>query len=363
MQTRTIEYKILCEVHILHDYFLMDNHNNSFFAKDVAQQQLLLGRKVQKGSYDISRWLELLLDKSNREALNNYKLRLMPTALGFAVAMEVKSELQSDGTIRYRPVIVPKEDFTLSIGLNPLNRLFANVSNISLEARDQKIYQFSNVNRSAENTLSATIPAYRPNQMYQMGDLALLNGKIQQALEPIQGNTTQWVVVPGNGFVNEADRTLDSTSNWFQSWKLGFPAPIVKPFGIIQLKFFTENLNNSLITPDGYLATYRPPGVYRAVSKKFELRFLSRFSYWRYGKKEGFSEEEINFINNQLSGFFAWQGNRFVSIKPRYFTQILTEDENPRKFPNAQPESLRKEGGRWYSDISFNEVNTFPKSS
>lgn len=363
MQTRTLEYKILCEVHILHDYFLIDYNNNSFFAKDVTQRQVLLGRKLQTGAYDMSRWFEFLMDKTNLEYLSNYKLRVMPTALGFAIAMEVKSEPQSDGSVRYRPAITPTNDLTLSIGINPINRLFANVSSIELNSSDQKIYQFTNRGEPFDNVLSVPVPAYSSNRIYQMGDLALLNGKIQQSLDRLQGNVEKWIPVSGTGFVNHADRTLDTNTNWFKTWKLGFPTPIPQPFGMIQLQLLTDNPNNSLLTSDGFLVTRRPPGVYRAVPKKFELRFLSRFSYWRYGKKEGFTEEEINTVNNQLLGFFEWQGNRFVSIKPRYFTQTLTKDESPRKLPNAQPEFLRVEAGRWYSDINFNEVNAFPKNS
>jgi hypothetical protein len=363
MQTRTLEYKILCEVHLLHDYFLIDHNNTSFFAKEVAQRQVLLERKLQTGAYDMSRWFEFLMDQSNLEILSNYKLRFMPTALGFAIAMEVKSEPQSDGSVLYRPAITPPKDLTLSIGLNPINRLFANVSSVALGSTDQKIYQFTNQRETAENVLSVPVPAYTSNRIYQMGDLALLNGKIQQALDRLQGDVVKWAPVSGIGFVNDADRILDTNTNWFKTWKLGFSRPIPQPFGMIQLQLLTDNPNNSLLTSDGFLTTRRPPGLYRAVPKKFELRFLSRFSYWRYGKKEGFTEEEINTVNQQLSGFFEWQGNRFVSIKPRYFTQTLTKDESPRKLPNAQPEFLRAEAGRWYSDISFNEVNAFPKSS
>ncbi|WP_353480342.1 hypothetical protein [Haliscomenobacter sp.] len=361
MQTRTIEYKIVCEIHILHDYYLIDSAGASFFAKNKEQQQSLLNRKLQAGKYDVSKLFELQIDKETIETIKNLKLRLIPTSLGFNLAMEVKSEPQSDGSVRYRPAIPPAKNATLTIGLKAINRLFGNITSVALNQKDNKIYAFSNVGNRSDNVLSVPVSAFDSTQSYQMGDLALIGGKIQQALENIKGDRTKWTPVIGSGFVNNADRSIDTTSDFYQDWRLGFSTPIAHPFGLIQLQIQTDNPALTLITPDGYLVTSRTPGLFRAVSKKFELRFLSRCTYWRYGKADGFTKAEIDSINNNPSASFEWNGEKFVTRKPRCFAQTLTIDESYKAFPNAQPESLRAEGGRLYSDIHFSAINAFPK--
>lgn len=363
MDTRTTEYKVLCEVHFLHDYYLIDSSYKSFFAQNKEQQQLLLNRKLQAGKYDMSRNFELLLNKEAMELIKNHKMRLMPSPLGFSIAMEVKSEPQADGSIRYRPAISFTENAELYLGMNIVNPLFSNITSVELHQTDKYIYSFSNTGNHSENTLSKPIPNLDTNQFYRIGDLAQFGGTIQQALEDNQGDFTKWIPVSGSGFVNGADRVLDTTTTFFQDWKLGFSIPKPKPFGVIHLKFQTDNPDFSLITSDGYLVTRRPPGTNRANPKRFELRFLSRWAYWRYTKKEGFLQSEIDAINNRAAAFLEWQGNKAVTRNPRYFAQALTffGALGDIHLPNGQPESLRQEGGRLFSDIAFNAINAFPK--
>ncbi|NUQ23509.1 MAG: hypothetical protein HUU34_06130 [Saprospiraceae bacterium] len=362
METRVIEYKTVCEVHILHDYYLIDNEYQSYFALSNLQQQAWLSRKLQLGQYDISRNIGLLINRDAAKQLADFRLKILPNPLGFKLAMEVNSQQQPDGSVRYRPVIQIPDGTALTIGLQTINPLFANFTNIALRPSDNQIYFFTNDGAHHERSLSRPIPAFAPGQSYNMGDLSTLGAQVRQATEDNSGDLSKWEPVAGNGFVNEADRTLDTQTIEYTDWQLGFSTPIAKPLGHIKLLFHCDNSDFTLISPDGFLQTMLPVGSRRAVHPRFELRFLSRSAFWRYAKKGGFDAAEISSINTHFSSWLEQSGEVFVTLKPRYFAQVLTVfDPGQNPLPNAEPNYLRREGARLYSDVYFNAVQPVPR--
>ena len=119
----TIEYKILFEVRILHDYYLADRSGNSFFSLDVNAQNALLEEKLKKEKYDIHTDLELVFSQNDQVFFRNHKMKLVKTKLGFFVGIEVVSEKSSGGKLIYRPRISIREDAKLNIGLGLKKRL------------------------------------------------------------------------------------------------------------------------------------------------------------------------------------------------------------------------------------------------
>src|SRR5690554_414759 len=114
----TIEYKILFEIRLLHDYYLADRSGSSFFSLELNAQDALLEEKLKKEKYDIHADFELLLSKRDQVFFRNHKMKLVKTKLGFFVGIEVDSMKSVGGKLIYRPVIPPKEDANLIVGLS-----------------------------------------------------------------------------------------------------------------------------------------------------------------------------------------------------------------------------------------------------
>jgi hypothetical protein len=192
MQTKVIEYKIVCDLNILHDYYLIDSKYQSFFTRSDGEKHSLLQAKLRRRQYDISRDLDLLINKEALKMIKDYRLRLIPNPLGFMLAMEVKTEHQADGSTRYLPVINLPDDTVLNLGLRIANPLFGNFTNIALQQADDNIYSFTNQGPHHENTLSRPIPVFNSGQFYRMGDLARFGGIVRQAVEDNNADPTNW---------------------------------------------------------------------------------------------------------------------------------------------------------------------------
>lgn len=355
-----IEYKIACEINIIHDYYLIGKDHNSFFSLTPADQAIVLGRKLQAGQYDVSQDLRLLVGTKDAQILSNYKMRILRSPLGFKLAIEVNSVKGPGDTVRYRPVIPLPSDLCLWIGLAPVNSLFGNITNVRLHEPDQLVYLFSNEGVRIAGTLSNPVPALE-GRNYQMGEHARIDGTNQEAIEDNAGDRSKFERIAGQGFVNEADRTLDKTSAEYKNWKQTLAGFTGRPLGVIDLKFYTAQGDQAIVDSEGFLVTRRNAGERRPVTKKFELRFLSKRTYWRYAKKEGFSSAEVDRINLKASSFLAFQDKKFVSRKPRFVSRSLTNfDDGIVTFPNPTPNSLKREGKKMFSDVYFNKVNPIP---
>lgn len=395
-----VEYKILFELRILHDYYLINRKGDSVFPMERKDWEGLQ-KKLRFGHYDISKDIDFILSREEHKKFQNYRLKMVRTPLGFYVGIEVKTETHDNGDRRYRPFIKPHEDAVLVFGLKPLNSLFGNITNISLSRNDNKIYHFSNRGKRVENTLSSPVPAITDGQFYQMGDLGTAeDGSIRLALEDNTGDNSKWSAKPlyGSGFVHQADRTLSTGEKWYKSWLLDFDKPARNPFGMIRIYFRTGTPAMDLIDDEGYLVTRRAAGQVRPAHPVFELRFQSRPTYWRYYKKEGYKAADVEKIERDLSEVLEKletvnDGERevkfFVTKSPRYFSEALTSfetsvpagsnggenngvnspltaaGETPRHtrfiyFTNARPDLLQKEQGRMFCDIHFTQANPIP---
>ena len=340
---------------------MINGEHRSFFARDAAEQTTVLSRKLQAVQYDIRNDLGFIISTRDAEQMRNHHIRLLGTPLGFNLAMEVKSETLPNGEVRYQPAIPIPDDFEINLALTANNALLGNITNMRLNERDNLIYEFANDGEREAGTLSRPAPRYDSAAMYKMGDLVRLDGVLQQALEDNTGDRSKWQLIPGNGFVNEADRVLDKNSQAYRNWQLTFETPPRHPLGSLALKFKSTGTNQPLIDEEGYLATRRPSSTERPVAPRLELRLPGRRTYWRYLKKEGFTADEINRINLNASGFLDFTGSVFVTKQPRFYSRAFTVFENSLTvFPNPSPTSFSKEGKRFFSDIYFNKVNPIP---
>src|SRR5690554_3998767 len=294
----SIDYKILFEVRILHDYYLTDNSGDSFFSFDEEKKKMIIQNKIKSQSYNIQNDLKILISPQDKSLMRGLRIIKVDTCMGFLVAMEVISEPDhgSGEDTFYRPFIQVDQDKYLTFGLGLANPLFYNFSNLRVNNPSNKFYFFKNDGIHSENSLSSPIKTLKSGEEYQMGDLAQKNRKVITALEANKGKISFWQELEGNGFVNQNDLSIDLSDPFFLNW-ISSVGRLTHPLvGLIKISLYNNKPLLSPLKPDGYLTTIRKPGK-RPVHPVFEIRFLSRSTYWRYKKTDGFTEEEIDLIN------------------------------------------------------------------
>ena len=122
-----IEYKILFEVRVLHDYFLFgsepsspDEDEKSFFAMSPAAQATRLQELLRRGRYDMRQYLDFLIGTTEQKAFRDLHLKMTKTSTGFFVGMEVNRTAPSgSGVVRFTPTIRPLDDTLLNFGSLP----------------------------------------------------------------------------------------------------------------------------------------------------------------------------------------------------------------------------------------------------
>jgi hypothetical protein len=364
-----IEYKILFELRIVHDYYLIDNSGGSAFALPTTDREHLLQAKVRAGQYDQRRDFDFLLNREDLKKLRDYRIRFIKTPMGFFAAMEVESEEDGSGNRRYRPFIPPPPDAYLAFAIDAINPLIGNITALHLGDPDGLIYYFSNAGAHNDNALASPVSSLinDGSQAYLMGELAEEAGATLQALEDNDGsNPAQWETIAGAGYVHQGDRSLDTSDDWYKDWQLERAKPGAHPLGMIQIFFNPAAPGLQVIGDDGYLLTHRNAGEARAVHPIFELRFLSRRTYWRYQRREGLESGEITSIINTMGDWLVQDADRIITIAPRYLAQSLTGflpavgPPEPVFFTNPAPLSLKKEQGRLYSEVFFTLANPIP---
>jgi hypothetical protein len=207
-----IIYKPLVEVLLLHEFYLTDSEQNSIF--DISGQGdriNYLNSHFDESDRTIRNDLKAVPDGPTHSLLKNQHMRFVPTPSGFVIAVRVQTQTLSDGTIAYQPKIPISNSLNLNILLIKTNSYLESFSNSRMSRNIPFLNYFSNedvLNQKTMPSLSNAIPAYDENYHYEMGELALKSGTIQQYTG--DGTANPWISVKDSGFVNESDRILQS---------------------------------------------------------------------------------------------------------------------------------------------------------
>lgn len=362
-----IEYKRLFEVRFLHDYYLYGTEPGnggsvkSFFAMSAENQTARLDELVRSGRYDMRKDLDLLIGANDEQLFKNLRMKWVRTATGFFVGMQVKRVVSNGGEIRFQPEILPPIDTHVTIGLSIANPFFGAISNLRLDQDVDNIYYFTNEGAHDDLSLAAPTAQLVPGQRYRMGDIALVAGSIKQAIADNNGSASFWSTVTGKGLVNQGDRSLSPQEDWYRNWRATVRTRSQHPAGVIRIALMSGNGRLSPIDENGVLT-----GGFSRDSRNnypvFELRFLSRSSYWRYRKRGGFGVGEIEAIMNGAGSIVEREGEVFVTRNPRPLTSERSAWAGASiRLPDAKPGVIKAEGGKVFSDVEFNELNPVPK--
>lgn len=206
-----ITYKKLCQVHVLHEYFLLGRNESTFFGLGREAREDRIQKMLYHDTYDMRRQLSIVPTAKTEKLLDEYHIRFIPTALGFFLGIEVKPETQPGGTVRYRPKLEIEEDFRITFLLKVKDTLWFNYSEGRLANPEQKQYFFTNQAFQGEQSpfpYLTQLPTLRPtSSLSQMGDIARDGEGFIRATVDRPG-PRDWERLADGGYANESDRML-----------------------------------------------------------------------------------------------------------------------------------------------------------
>jgi hypothetical protein len=114
---RTIFYKRLFEVRILHDYFLARPDLTSIYALNANDKIDFLNQRILNNQYRIWNYLDLIPSEETRNVMANYHIRLALLPAGFMVGIQVRPQLNGAGEEEYLPFIPIGDSIRLGFNL------------------------------------------------------------------------------------------------------------------------------------------------------------------------------------------------------------------------------------------------------
>lgn len=204
-----IQYKILCEVKILHEYFLTEGKGENIFA-GVGQQQRLdfLFKQYRKGVPHIGDHFNLVFPESVRKVYEGYRLRIVPAYSGFKLAVGCKKKIMADGSVVFTPVVALPDQLEILVLLVPKPSI-AQFSQVSFKSPLRSKKYFSNNDTIGQRTfpfLSLAVPPRDNSVQYEQGDVADTGSVIGMFLN--NGAADPWKSLSGKGYSSSADTLL-----------------------------------------------------------------------------------------------------------------------------------------------------------
>ena len=203
----TTYFKRLFEIRILHEYFLLDARHPEFFALNDQDREVIVNNKLRQNQYNIWKYLSIEPAEETIKLLNGQHLKFITQPTGFFIGMEVKPT--GEEFIPFIP-LDRNVDFTFLLKIK--DPYVKNYTSLRLKSAIPAIYFFTNVNPNGKKAFPALSEPVTPFQMknfYEMGEMAMINGNIKEALERTKStHSSRWRDVNGKGFANEADRIL-----------------------------------------------------------------------------------------------------------------------------------------------------------
>src|ERR1044072_9399738 len=128
-----VNYKILCEVRLLHEYYLTDHSGTTIFdrASETERLQYLL-EKFRDGQPSVNRDLACELPYAST-AMAGLKLRIMDAYCGFKLYTAVSPETLPGGVRAYRPAQPIPPDLPILIQLRKKGSTLDTISNTSIQ--------------------------------------------------------------------------------------------------------------------------------------------------------------------------------------------------------------------------------------
>lgn len=209
----TINYKILCEVKLLHEYYLSGPDGTTIFDKALQQERLdYLQDRANFRQPSIEKDLAFEVPEPALAIFTNYKLRLVRSYSGFKIFTAVKEVALDGGVKGFRPEASFPDNLPIIIGLKPQTPVMETLSNGPLRKALPAKYYFTNRSLGEAQSfpvLSRPLPLRDDAAAYGQGDLVLdASDNLVKAFFFGKDSSSNWHIVNGNGFAGANDLSL-----------------------------------------------------------------------------------------------------------------------------------------------------------
>jgi hypothetical protein len=201
-------YKILCEVKLMHEYYLTKSKGENVFDFDQQNDRIdFLLQHFIRGESTIGEDLEFVFPDKLRDLYTSYNLRFLPAFSGFKIAIRCNKVIATDGSTRFEPAVELPNDSGVAILLRKKNNIDA-WSNLLQDKPFSSSLFFSNDNFPTPKIfpfLSGTVPPFDSGRTYAQGEIAAFTANdIREFLN--DGSADPWLKLKGNSYINESDR-------------------------------------------------------------------------------------------------------------------------------------------------------------
>lgn len=205
-----IVYKILCEVKLMHEYYLTGSKGETVFDKNLQDDRIdFLLEQFINDNRSINQDIEFVVPEKMEETYKNYHLRIVPSYSGFKLAVRCVRKKLADGTTVFEPFVPLPAELPVYVALRAKNNING-FSAIPFEkpVRGGLFFTSDNIpGAKAFPFLASAVPAFDAAKTYEQGEIASfgING-IKAFLN--NGAADPWLALNGTGYVNESDRML-----------------------------------------------------------------------------------------------------------------------------------------------------------
>ena len=208
-----VNYKILCEVKLLHEYYLTDKDGTTVFDKPVQADRLAFLYDRYRFDYpSVSNHLAYEPATPFKQLFGDHRLRIIPSYSGFKVFVSVKEKMLAGGIKAFSPAYALADDLPVIIQLRSRNDFLDSLSNESYRRAVPARYYFTNrsLGSPQQPPFLAQAPPLKSLPLTQeQGELVFDNGDNRtKAVFYEKDGTKNWLPIKGSGYVNGNDCSL-----------------------------------------------------------------------------------------------------------------------------------------------------------
>lgn len=332
-----ITYRRLAVVNMLHSFYL-DKEGSNYYGLSQEDQEFRLADLLMDNRYNLMDDVSITPTPATEKILKGQRIVYRQTSTG--IVLGVASTPGTDGALT--TAIPLSGTLRLQFLIRLRNTALLSRSNLRINPLFPAIYYFTNDDTTPGKSfpsLSSAIQEVVNGRIYEMGESAIVNGNISQAVTRTNSDATGWVTTDDYHYINEYDRILlpqkfnytfdeqgiteanftlmkeadeikvlpfqqasglrdalldftgtpdgiytlkiTGSNNYSRSYTVYLHSTLYQrdAWGVLDLVMHTTDAGFQLIDADGLLAVPTAP--------VFELRFASRSTYWKYYLQKG----------------------------------------------------------------------------
>jgi hypothetical protein len=323
-----ITYSRLANINILHNFYL-DTEDSDYYGLSKAEQEIRLADLLQDDRYSLMDNVLITATPATEKILKGQKIVFRQTSTGIVLG------ISSEGT---KPTIPINGQLRLQFVIQLKSAALVSRSNLRINPVFPACYYFTNDSTTLKTfpSLSATVQDVVEGRLYEMGEWAIVNGSVSQAVSRTSTAASGWSTKDDVFSINEYDRILLPATFRYRFDQAGITAAsftlmkgateiktvsfssaggletVVPDFASVPddmytllvtgsndyERQYTIYLNRQLYQRDAWgvldLVLHTTDPAFQLVdagglltAPTFELRFTSRATYWKYYLQKG----------------------------------------------------------------------------